>query len=86
MDATTLYRRAIKKYGIKAQLVKAMEECSELQHALAKVYFGKTSNVAEEIVDVEIMIGQIKTALHFPKTLQRMREVKLKRLERRLRK
>ena len=69
MDGRTerkLYKQAVRKWGLPLQLGMLMEEWEELIQAANKVVRkGKQSaqvwrNLAEEIADVEIMIGQIK--------------------------
>jgi len=57
-----LYTSAIREWGEEAQMLMAIEECSELIQALTKVWRGKhsKSNIEEEIADVEIMIDQLK--------------------------
>ena len=62
-----LYKQAIDKWGLPAQLGMLMEESAELIQATHKVMRhinNKTSvwrGLVEEIADVEIMIEQIKT-------------------------
>lgn len=57
-----LYKEAISKFGTSAQIIIAMEECSELIKELSKVLRGKCNvdNVSEEIADVQIMLEQLK--------------------------
>jgi hypothetical protein len=84
--AISLYAKALEKFGKKAQLVQTMEECAELSMACSKAFKGVRHNLAEEIVDVEIMMEQLKEAFNFPKSLKRWRKIKLARLERRIKK
>jgi len=60
-----IYEQAVKHYGKLNQLIKAMEECGELVHALARWTTGLPDfvNVCEEIADVEIMLEQVKIIL-----------------------
>jgi len=68
MKKEELYRRIIKKYGKKDQIIKSIEELSELQKALCKYQLYNfpeklstlIENIGEEIADVEIMINQLK--------------------------
>jgi len=48
------------KFGNKAQMIKAIEELSELQKALCKYLLGDQDGepIIEEIADVEIMTAQ----------------------------
>lgn len=51
-------------FGIESQLIKLMEECSELIKSSAKILTtseASISDFAEEIADVEIMIEQFKS-------------------------
>lgn len=58
-----LYLKAVNTFGANQQIIKAMEELGELSTALAR-YFTKsksnTSNINEEIADVEIMLNQLR--------------------------
>ena len=59
-----IYEEAIEKWGANAQMTMAIEECAELIKVLAK--HGRKTNgstydqILEEMVDVEIMLGQLK--------------------------
>ena len=57
-----LYKQAVEAFGTPAQIIIAMEECSELIKELSKVLRGKCNvdNVSEEIADVQIMLEQLK--------------------------
>ena len=74
-------KRAIEKYGKQAQTTQAMQELAELIVALTK---GGISNIAEEVVDVEIMLEQVKY-MYGVEGLDVIREAKLKRLDYRMR-
>lgn len=52
-----LYKQLIERFGKERQTQKAIEELAELIVALSKE---NTANIIEEIVDVEIMIKQLK--------------------------
>ena len=60
-----LYQRTLKAKGFSYQKLKLAEECSELAQALIKENLreGGILHVIEEIVDVEILIAQIKIGL-----------------------
>jgi len=60
MKKNNIYDRAIKCYGVKNQVLKAVEELNELSTSLLHWTFNKENNVLEEIADVEIMIEQLK--------------------------
>ena len=75
-------------YGFTPQLAQLEEECEELAlacHKLKRHLQGSTipdtSNLIEEIADVEIMTAQIKILLNCE---NRVEEVKGKKLERQL--
>ncbi len=85
-----LYDAAMGLYGIDAQFVMAIEECSELIQAIIKYMrypqIDKVLNVKEEICDVEIMLEQIRR--YFDKreskqqigSIDKMKKIKLARL------
>lgn len=72
----------IKKYGPKSQMVKAMEELSELQVELAKSINGnhRRDRIIEEIADVSIMITQLKRIIG-DEAIDRVIEQKMRALE-----
>lgn len=57
-----LYNQAVNTFGTPAQIIIAMEECSELIKELSKTLRGKCNvdNISEEIADVQIMLEQLK--------------------------
>lgn len=59
---TEVFERALNVFGIKHQMIKGVEELSELQKELCKQANGdgNKDKVIEEIADVEIMLEQIK--------------------------
>ena len=84
-----LYAKALLKWGLDAQLDMAQEECAELIMAINKLRrskYRRKSFVAEEIADVRIMINQIILGLEIQKQVDKFTDLKLARLERRLRK
>lgn len=97
MNNTEIYNRAMAKYGYDNQELMLAEECSELIQACLKRRRSETdihickgsslSNLLEELIDVEIMVEQIK--LHYEKAgmanmLSRIKDHKLTRLNNRL--
>lgn len=59
------YRQVILHYGKPHQITKSIEELNELSTALARYLGGNHSedtldNIAEEIADVKIMLGQLQ--------------------------
>lgn len=90
---------AIDSYGRVNQVIKTVEELSELSQALCKSLIRlnytkeKTSleddlksvdNIFEEIADVEIMLEQCKIMFQCDKEVNEWKQEKIKRLERRL--
>lgn len=56
-----LYKKAVGKWGYQLQEDVLIEECSELIKACIKRRrTGKTKELLEELMDVEIMVDQIK--------------------------
>jgi len=79
-----LYNKAKTKWGVRAQLIKAIEEMSELTKELAKSLNGNTDrqHTAEEVADVKIMIEQIELFLEIEWLVEQYKRKKLDRLER----
>jgi len=85
-DDTTLYQKALKKFGCRHQMILAIEELAELQVELAKVINGRTDVEAlvTEIADVEIMLSQLIEMHHLQHAVAAEKLRKLQRLEKRL--
>ncbi len=85
--ADHLYKRVIRKNGIAMQVNVAIEEMSELTKCLCKDLRGAGSiyqqeQIAEEVVDVEIMLEQLKLIYEISKgQIAEQRQKKLRRLE-----
>ena len=77
---------AVRIYGPESQLKMVLEEMSELQKEICKLWRGKdtTLSLAEEVADVEIMLDQLKLMLGIGGKVQEFRRVKMLRLEQRL--
>lgn len=84
LNEKAIYRRALDKWGPEAQLLKVTEECSELAAAVLQYLQGRVPvhEVAEEIADVEIMLGQMR--LYFGVIVESKKQAKLERLADRL--
>jgi len=89
-----LYRKAYRKWGIEAQMDMVIEEAAELTKEICKAHrkglIHVQAEVTEELVDMEIMVEQLKVILSdhlhsFDGMYMRMREEKLNRLDDRLR-
>jgi NTP pyrophosphatase (non-canonical NTP hydrolase) len=92
MTFNEICKRAVVKWGIEAQLDQAVEEAAELIQAINK--FKRYSSpwpLIEEMVDVEIMIGQLKaivreaTGRSNNRMYNTIREEKLKKVKEKLR-
>ena len=86
MTEQEIYQKAIDKWGLEKQALKAVEEMAELIQALVKDNFHKPAsqeiceNIHEEIADVEIMLAQLR--LIYPSDLiDKQKHFKLKRLQ-----
>lgn len=86
MREMSLLQRAIAKYGKDAQMKMVLEEMSELQKEICKLWRGKDNRdaIAEEVADVEIMLDQLKLMLDIPYQVEQHRQNKLQRLQERL--
>lgn len=82
-----IYQKIIKKFGKEAQMIVAIEECSELQKAITKLLRGydNITALSEEIADVEIMIEQLKIMFKNKKQVDEFIKFKLQRTEQLLR-
>lgn len=76
---------AIQKWGKEAQMDQAIEECAELIVALRHLRRGKATpeQVASEVADVLIMVGQLRIMLEYA-LVDRAVRAKMERLEERL--
>lgn len=78
-----IYKDALETFGKPHQIMMLLEEMSELQQAVCKYqrYGDNIQNVYEEIVDVEIMLEQMKMIFEADNSLlNRIKEDKLNRL------
>lgn len=84
-----IYKKAISKYGLYAQIDMVFEEMAELQKELCKFKRGKDTkdtidNIAEEIADVKIMLEQMELAFNIKDKVEFEKDLKIKRLEKRI--
>jgi NTP pyrophosphatase (non-canonical NTP hydrolase) len=75
--------RAIRRWGVDAQVGMAIEECAELIVALRHVDRGREADVASEVADVLIMCAQMACIVGIDKVASEV-ERKLSRLSERL--
>lgn len=82
MDDKKIYREALETFGHASQVKKLFEEMAELQEAICKAVDGRddTSHVAEEIADVQIMLGQMMELFGCEAAVILRRRAKLARL------
>ena len=99
MTSKETMHKAINTYGVENQMIKTVEELSELSQALCKSIVRlnytkeKTSleddlksvdNIFEEMADVEIMLEQCKIMFQCDQEVRACKNKKIERLERRL--
>lgn len=79
-----IYKKAINTFGESAQMIVALEECSELQKEISKIIRekGDLGNLAEEIADVEIMLEQLKLIFTLHDKVVTKKGEKIERLKR----
>lgn len=82
MKKENLYKKAVMKWGDRAQIDMMIEEMAELTKAFCKWRRSpedkQLSNIYEELVDVEIMLEQMKYV--FTDDVQFLKKEKLSRL------
>ena len=91
IEEKQIYKQALNKWGMEPQIMMMIEEMSELTKALSKCYRKGINanfiNIVEEIVDVQIMLEQMKIMLRdllphvFDSEYKSQYEKKLRRLE-----
>lgn len=72
----------VKHYGIEPQIDKAIEELNELREVLEGIKQGDTDieHLAEEMVDVNLMLKQLRIMFHIPVSiLEELRNYKVTR-------
>lgn len=88
MNKTELYKLAIETYGEEAQINQGIEEMAKLIQAVNKFrrkpVIENLENIAEEIVDVEIMLEQYKIIYAANPIVEKLKNQKLQRLASRL--
>ena len=86
MPEIEIYRKALRRWGPEAQTLMAFEGMSELQKELCKAARGKQNKaeIAEEIADVQIMLGQMILLHDCADEVEEQKARKLERLKGRL--
>jgi NTP pyrophosphatase (non-canonical NTP hydrolase) len=84
----SIYTDAVEFFGAENQLYKTVEELAELQQAIIKYNLSDRNdlqktfvNLIEEIVDVEIMLSQIKTIFNSENEIELYNQFKNQKLE-----
>lgn len=77
-----IYEHAVKEWGVVSQMLKAIQECSELINSITRLIEGRDdkNDVASEVADVEIMCEQLRIMVGADK-VDREKKLKLERLE-----
>lgn len=78
MNTNQLYKKAIKYWGLEAQMFMMFEEMAELQKAITKIWRGQGTkeDMADELADVEVMMEQMVIAFGIDVELIQMRKIK----------
>lgn len=82
----SIFLEAVEHFGEDCQVIKAIEEMSELTHALTRHLNGEmyAANVSEEMADVCIMLEQLKYIFDNNESVKRWMAFKLRRLRERI--
>jgi len=82
-DIKFLAQKAWDLWGTDAQLNMVIEECAELIDAIQKWRRNRIDSVKvlEEVVDVELMLEQMKVILGMPMLFENIKKNKLEQLE-----
>jgi len=86
MNEKELYLEALENWGPFDQTIMLFEEMAELQKELCKNFRGRNNRqaIAEEIADVQIMLGQMIVLHDCEVAVQDYKQAKLLRLAQRL--
>lgn len=82
LDDEEVYKQAIKKWGKPLQRIMVIEECAELIKAVSKYFRGDVTDddLLGEVVDVQIMLNQLRVMINDESTYQRWFAYKLGRV------
>jgi hypothetical protein len=99
MTSKEVLQKAINTYGVENQMIKTVEELSELSQALCKSLvrlnytkekisleddLKSVDNIFKEMADVEIMLEQCKIMFQCDKEVNRWKQKKIERFERKM--
>lgn len=80
-----IFIKSVTKWGLTSQMLMLAEEAGELSttvlHCLRSKKVDAETHLAEEIADCQLMIDEIIFILHLEEQTQKVREIKLKRVE-----
>ena len=85
-ERVKVYQEAIRRYGVRAQTMMAIEEMSELTKEICKIRRGKADMeaLADEIADVTIMLEQLRLIYDLNESVCQHMDMKVRRLADRL--
>lgn len=83
MEVRKIFRAAIDRYGVQAQLDVCKEECAELIVELSHYLRGREHHAPEEVADVEIMCEQMRI-IFGNKEIDKIKAEKIVRLKKKL--
>lgn len=86
MTNSEIYQEAIKTFGERSQIIKAIEELNELSTALARSLnnIGDSENIAEELADVDVMCEQLCMIFKNRVDVLKVKQAKVTRLRRKI--
>lgn len=81
-DDLGIYEEAMKLWGVAAQRLMLIEECGELIAAMSQWWRGRKTDddLIEEMVDVQLMINQIRVLINDESKWERTFSCKISRL------
>lgn len=87
-DELTIYEEAVQLWGTAAQRLMLIEECGELIATMSQWWRGRKTDddLIEEMVDVQLMINQIRAIIDDESMWERTFTYKISRLRERIEK
>ena len=86
MEEQEIYKQAAESWGIPLQRLMVIEECAELINNICKFFRGRCDDIdiIHEMVDVQLMINQMRAILNRDDEWNEYFAYKLGRVEKRL--
>lgn len=83
-ERAKVYASALDTYGVTCQLMKALEELSEVQIEIHRILSGRPNvfHLAEEVADATIMLEQIRQLFGINEDVCKFMDAKVLRLQR----